>query len=76
MSTFFGLTPAYKLEIHDSIFAMVTYGKGGWTYSDLYNMPVYLRMYYMRKLSDAISKEAEATKRAMPAQATRPNIMR
>lgn len=56
---------------------MVTYGKGGWTYSDLYNMPVYLRMYYMRKLADAVNKEAEASKRAMPVQgAMRPNISR
>jgi len=56
---------------------MVTYGKGGWSYNDLYNMPVYLRMYYMRKLADAVSKEADAAKgSSSPQRATRPNISR
>lgn len=56
---------------------MVTYGKGGWTYSDLYNMPVYLRMYYMRKLADAIKKESDGGKSpSHDPSMHRPNIKR
>ncbi len=46
--------------MHDVIFSMVTYGKGGWTWQDLYNMPVYLRNFYVKKMSDAAEKEEKA----------------
>ncbi len=58
MSPFFGLTPKYKLAVHENIFNMVTYGKGGWTWNDVYHMPIHLRTYYMNLLAKAIEKEA------------------
>ena len=78
MQDFFGLTPEYKLSIHDTIFAMVTYGKGGWTFSDVYNLPVFLRMYYMKKLTETIEKEAAAAtgKSQSSKSVARPNIQR
>lgn len=75
MWAFFGLTPTYKLEIADSIFNMITFGKGGWTYQDLYNMPVFLRLYYMRKMVKVLDEEATSTK-ATPKGVARPNIQR
>jgi len=36
------------------------YGKMGWTYSDLYNIPVNIRRYYYLKLADTRRKEHEA----------------
>ena len=61
MSTFFGLTPEYKLELHKSIFSLVTYGKGGWTWEAVYHqIPVYLRNFYINEMSKAIQKENEA----------------
>ena len=36
------------------------YGKMGWTYQDLYNLPVHLRRYFYLKLSDIRRKENEA----------------
>ena len=38
---------------------MVYYGNGGFTFSDLYTMPVYLRNFYLRKMSDIKAKERE-----------------
>ena len=78
MQAFFGLTPEYKLSIHDTIFAMVTYGKGGWTFTDVYNLPVFLRMYYMKKLTETIDREAAAAsgKSSSPKSVDRPNIQR
>ena len=43
------------------IFSMVTYGKGGWTWNDLYhNIPVFLCNFYMTEMTDAYKKEQEA----------------
>lgn len=78
MLAFFGLTPEYKVSVHDTIFSMVTYGKGGWTFTDVYNLPVFLRMYYMKKLTDSIEAEAAASKgKTAPSKhIVRPNIQR
>jgi hypothetical protein len=39
---------------------MVTYGKGGWTYETVYNLPIYLRNFYVKELADVLKKEVEA----------------
>jgi hypothetical protein len=33
------------------------YGKMGWTYTELYELPTHLRMYFYRKLVDVKTKE-------------------
>lgn len=35
---------------------MVYYGKGGFTFQDLYNMPVFLRGFYLKEMNDAVEK--------------------
>ena len=57
MSPFFGLTPEYKLGMHEEIFAVCYAGKGGFIWSDVYNMPVHLRKFYIKLISDAIDRE-------------------
>ena len=49
--------------MHDQIFDLVYYGKG-FTHSDVYGMPVYLRNFYYRKLSETREKENEEIKKA------------
>jgi len=36
---------------------MVYYGKGGFTFETLYNMPVFLRGFYLQQMNDAVEKE-------------------
>jgi len=36
------------------------YGKMGFTYKELYNLPVWLRRYYYLKLADVKTKERKA----------------
>jgi len=36
---------------------MVYYGEGGFTFSDLYTMPVYLKRFYLSQLVEAKKKE-------------------
>jgi hypothetical protein len=40
------------------------YGKMGFTYTELYQLPVYLRKYFYRKLADVRKKENEAEQKA------------
>jgi hypothetical protein len=38
------------------------YGKMGWSWTELYQLPVHIRAYYYRKLADIREKENEAEK--------------
>jgi len=40
------------------------YGKMGWSWTELYNLPVYLRRYYYLKLAGIRKKEQEEEKAA------------
>jgi hypothetical protein len=40
------------------------YSKGAFSVMDLYNMPVYLRNFYVREFNDMKQKEADQIKRA------------
>jgi hypothetical protein len=43
--------------MHKVIFSMVYYGKGGFNFEDLYNMPVFLRSFYLKEMNDAVEKQ-------------------
>ena len=55
--TFFGLSPNDKPKIHEQIFQMCYYGEGGFTHSEVYGMPTYLRQFYYKKLVDSKQEE-------------------
>jgi|TARA_R100000084_G_scaffold81375_1_gene37682 hypothetical protein len=38
------------------------YGKMGWSWTELYQLPVHIRHYYYRKLADVKEKENKAEK--------------
>ena len=47
--TFFGLTPQYKSILFSQIHDLVYHGGGGFIHSDVYNMPVWLRIFHINK---------------------------
>tara|TARA_Y100000361_G_scaffold127295_1_gene121640 strand:+ start:976 stop:1164 length:189 start_codon:yes stop_codon:yes gene_type:complete len=54
---------------------MVYYGNGGFTFDDLYTMPVYLRNFYSKKMVEAKKEEADAIKKQnSKARMNTPNI--
>jgi hypothetical protein len=57
---FFGLGSDYRPHLFDQIFDLMYYGKMGFTYKELYNLPVWLRRYYYLKLADVKTKERKA----------------
>jgi len=72
---FFGLKPESRAEIHKQIFQLIYFGKG-FTHSDIYNMPTYLRRFYYNELNAIKKKENDEIKKSQ--QKTRaprtPNI--
>jgi hypothetical protein len=36
---------------------MVYHGKGGFNFQDLYNMPVFLRNFYLKEMNETIEKQ-------------------
>jgi hypothetical protein len=64
-------------EVHD----LVYHGNGGFTYHDVYNMPIQYRKYHIKKINEYIEKQNEEientrskTKSPSPSQVARPNV--
>lgn len=57
--TFFGLTPKYKLQKEDQIHDLIFHSKGAFTYSDVMDMPVFIRQFHIKKLSSYFKKQQE-----------------
>ena len=57
MLGFFGLTPNYRKHLHSHIFDLIYHGNGGFTFSDVYNMPVWARKFYIQKIVDFKTEE-------------------
>ena len=43
---------------------MIYHGNGGFTHTDLYNMPIYLRNFYYKKLLDTKKEEQKQSEKA------------
>ena len=50
--TFFGLTPNYRVNLFEQIHEIVFFGKGGYDWNTVYNMPIWLRNYTFNKLKE------------------------
>jgi hypothetical protein len=57
--TFFGLTPEYRLNVFSQIHEIVFHGKGGYTWHDVYNMPIWLRRFSFQKIQEFYEKQNE-----------------
>jgi len=60
---FFTLPSDYSLQLHTQIWELVQFGNG-FTWKDVYFMPIHLRNFYYKKLADLKKKEAEEMKKA------------
>jgi hypothetical protein len=71
MCPFFGLTPDYKIGLHEEVFSLCYYSQGGFTWSEVYELPIYLRRFYIQQVSKAIearnkAESAAASKTSSP----------
>jgi len=64
VQTFFGLGLNYRPILHEQVFDLVYYGKGGFNWTDVYNMPVWLRTFYTKKIVEIHKKRNEEQEKA------------
>jgi hypothetical protein len=55
--SFFGLRAEDKPAIHSEIFSLCFHGKGGFNFTEVYNMPTYLRRFYIQKAAEFYEEE-------------------
>lgn len=55
--TFFGLTQEYRYHFFKQIHEIVFYGRGGYDYDTVYNMPIWLRNTTFKFIQDSIDQE-------------------
>lgn len=76
-SGFFGLPAEYSVTLQKEIFTLTYHGGGGFIFSEVYGMPVYLRKFFLGELADAKKREKASTnqqKDTQPGQV--PNFIR
>ena len=60
--TFFGLTDKYVEAIYEQFFLLKHHG--GWSFTEIYNLPVGLRIWFLQRLEKQFDDEAKAAKKA------------
>jgi len=58
-SRFFGLTPEDRSNVFTQIHEIVFHGKGGYSWADVYNMPIWLRRFTFLKIKEFYEKQQE-----------------
>ena len=56
---FFTLPPNYTKSLYEELFFLVFQGGGGFTFSDVYNLPLHIRRMYVHQLVEIKKKEQE-----------------
>jgi hypothetical protein len=59
---FFTLPNDYSIQLHNQIWELVNFGNG-FTWRDVYFMPIQWRKFYFKKLVDLKKKEADEYKK-------------
>ena len=55
--SFFGLTQEYRFNLFKTIHEIVYFGRGGYDYLTVYNMPIWLRNITFKFIQDSINQE-------------------
>ena len=62
MPTFFGLTDEYTEQVYEQFFILKHHG--GWSFYELYNLPVGLRNWFVRRLVKQFEDERKQIEKA------------
>lgn len=74
--TFFGFKPEDRVTLHESLFNLVWHGAGRWDWNTLYNMPVYIRRFWISKINKMQDDAAYAADQARRKKKSKPNIVK
>jgi hypothetical protein len=66
--TFFGFKPEDQVKLHERLFELLMAGDGRWDWDTIYNLPIYLRRFWITKINQSryavAESEQEAAERA------------
>jgi hypothetical protein len=65
--TFFGFKPQDRVKLHDNIFNLIWWGDGRWDWDTIYNMPVHIRRFWVKKVNKIIQEEQERQEQQLEA---------
>jgi hypothetical protein len=60
-STFFGFKAEDRPQLHENIFNLLWYSAGRLSWDDIYEMPIFLRNYYVKRVNKMIDSENQRT---------------
>ena len=63
LSGFFGLTPNIRSSIFKQIHEIVFHGNGGYSWNDVYSMPIWLRKFTFNQIKEYYQKQSENNKK-------------
>lgn len=72
--TFFGLNSTHRAQLHDNLFELVWWGEGRWTLSDVYEMSVPMRRFWVRKLNAKLNPPKSQAKKSKQSKIAKPDI--
>jgi len=52
------------MQVYNEVHDLTYYGGGGFTYSEVYNMPIYLRRYSINRINKHLEEKQEAQEKA------------
>jgi hypothetical protein len=52
------------MQVYNEVHDLTYHGGGGFTYSEVYNMPIYLRRYSIRRINDHLEAKKKAQEEA------------
>jgi len=71
--SFFGLTPQYRNTLFTQIHDLVYHGGGGFIHSEIYNMPIWLRLFHISKINEFNKKQKEEMDKSQKGQNLKSN---
>lgn len=71
---FFGLKAKDRPHLHSNLFDMLWLGEGKWDWDTLYNMPIFLRNFFIKKLEKIFDDRAKALEKQQNSNTSRKKI--
>ena len=57
--TFFGFKPEHQVQLHDQLYELLIAGEGRWDWDTIYNMPIFLRKFYIKRVNAIIQERID-----------------
>lgn len=57
--TFFGFKPQDRVQLHENIFNLLWHGEGRWDWDTIYDMPIFLRRFYIKRVNALIQERID-----------------